>query len=199
MYVPPPYTSSSIHLTYWSSAQRPSAKDLLKHKFVRMAKKTSYLTELIERHERWKGERGTRPEDDDDRAGDMYVYHPVVLTEPLTRIIGPLGMQERAMLMTCGTSVRGPSAALGKRRLGAPRRPLNRLEKSYICHPPLPPQSTPHHRVGHRMVTVMVTDHQVLYPPLQPSRLSYRQFRGASHYLPRRASLLTHQGKTRAP
>jgi len=38
--------------------QRPSAKDLLKHKFVRMAKKTSYLTELIERHDRWKAESG---------------------------------------------------------------------------------------------------------------------------------------------
>ncbi|EMR10924.1 hypothetical protein PNEG_01070 [Pneumocystis murina B123] len=33
---------------------RPSAKELLKHRFIRMAKKTSYLTELIERHERWK-------------------------------------------------------------------------------------------------------------------------------------------------
>ncbi|KZV96927.1 Pkinase-domain-containing protein [Exidia glandulosa HHB12029] len=45
---------------------RPSARDLLKHKFVRMAKKTSYLTELIERHERWKAE-GRDQRDDDDR------------------------------------------------------------------------------------------------------------------------------------
>ncbi|KAH9982298.1 kinase-like domain-containing protein [Lactifluus volemus] len=43
---------------------RPSARELLKHKFIRMAKKTSYLTELIERHERWKAEGGERVEEE---------------------------------------------------------------------------------------------------------------------------------------
>ncbi|EJC98668.1 Pkinase-domain-containing protein [Fomitiporia mediterranea MF3/22] len=51
--------------------QRPSARELLKHKFVRMAKKTSYLTELIERHERWKAEGGERTEDDDVADDDI--------------------------------------------------------------------------------------------------------------------------------
>jgi hypothetical protein len=52
--------------------QRPSARDLLKHKFVRMAKKTSYLTELIERHERWKAEGGERAEEEmQDRLEDL--------------------------------------------------------------------------------------------------------------------------------
>ncbi|KAJ7492281.1 kinase-like domain-containing protein [Mycena latifolia] len=51
---------------------RPTARDLLKHKFIRMAKKTSYLTELIERHERWKAEGGDR-QDEEDRhsASDL--------------------------------------------------------------------------------------------------------------------------------
>jgi len=34
-----------------------------------MAKKTNYLTELIERHERWKAEGGEKP-DDRDQARD---------------------------------------------------------------------------------------------------------------------------------
>jgi serine/threonine-protein kinase 24/25/MST4 len=47
---------------------RPAARELLKHKFVRMAKKTNYLTELIERHERWKAEGGERTEEEEQAA-----------------------------------------------------------------------------------------------------------------------------------
>uniref|UniRef100_A0A3Q2P1A0 non-specific serine/threonine protein kinase n=1 Tax=Fundulus heteroclitus TaxID=8078 RepID=A0A3Q2P1A0_FUNHE len=37
---------------------RPTAKELLKHKFIaRHAKKTTYLTELIDRYKRWKSEQ----------------------------------------------------------------------------------------------------------------------------------------------
>ena len=38
--------------------QRPTAKDLLKHRFIRGAKKTSHLIELIERYEHWKTKMG---------------------------------------------------------------------------------------------------------------------------------------------
>lgn len=51
--------------------ERPTARDLLKHKFVRMAKKTSYLTELIERHERWKAEGGEKHEEKDNNDVDI--------------------------------------------------------------------------------------------------------------------------------
>lgn len=43
--------------------ERPTARDLLRHPFIRRAKKTSYLTELIERHSRWSA---THKNDDDD-------------------------------------------------------------------------------------------------------------------------------------
>ncbi|KAH0605054.1 uncharacterized protein H6S33_005036 [Morchella sextelata] len=45
---------------------RPTAKELLKHPFVKRAKKTTYLTELIERHERWVIENGNKKGHDDD-------------------------------------------------------------------------------------------------------------------------------------
>ena len=48
--------------------RRPSARELLKHPFVRRAKKTSYLTELIERYERWAiNHKGDDNDSDDGR------------------------------------------------------------------------------------------------------------------------------------
>ncbi|KAI5235621.1 Pkinase-domain-containing protein [Aureobasidium subglaciale] len=46
--------------------ERPSAKELLKHPWIRRAKRTTYLTELIERYERWQTRHGDREEDDED-------------------------------------------------------------------------------------------------------------------------------------
>ncbi|KAI4230074.1 MAG: hypothetical protein L6R36_000331 [Xanthoria steineri] len=46
--------------------ERPSARDLLKHPFIRRAKKTTYLTELIERYERWQATHGDQDSDDDN-------------------------------------------------------------------------------------------------------------------------------------
>jgi serine/threonine-protein kinase 24/25/MST4 len=48
--------------------ERPTARDLLKHPFVRRAKKTSYLTELIERHSRWSATH--KNDDEESLSGD---------------------------------------------------------------------------------------------------------------------------------
>ncbi|XP_035692867.1 serine/threonine-protein kinase 26-like isoform X1 [Branchiostoma floridae] len=48
---------------------RPTAKDLLKHKFIRTAKKTSFLVELIEKFKRWKAEgHGDSDSNSDDES-----------------------------------------------------------------------------------------------------------------------------------
>ncbi|GAQ46833.1 putative protein serine/threonine kinase [Aspergillus tubingensis] len=46
--------------------ERPSARELLEHPFIKRAKKTTYLTELIERYERWNAIHGNRGADDED-------------------------------------------------------------------------------------------------------------------------------------
>lgn len=53
-----------------SPLQRPTAKELLKHKFiVKHCKKTSYLSELIDRYRRWKEEgHSDSSSDDSDRC-----------------------------------------------------------------------------------------------------------------------------------
>jgi len=46
--------------------ERPTAKELLKHPFIRSAKKTSSLTELIERRKRWKQVVGPTSSDEEE-------------------------------------------------------------------------------------------------------------------------------------
>lgn len=51
--------------------ERPSARDLLRHPWVRKAKRTAYLTELIERHERWQAtHREDKERDEEDFRED---------------------------------------------------------------------------------------------------------------------------------
>lgn len=45
---------------------RPTARELLKHKFIKTAKKTSYLQELIENYKKWKQSADDSSDDDDD-------------------------------------------------------------------------------------------------------------------------------------
>ncbi|XP_078693692.1 serine/threonine-protein kinase 25-like isoform X1 [Branchiostoma floridae x Branchiostoma belcheri] len=59
---------------------RPTAKELLKHKFIRTAKKTSFLVELIETFKRWKAEgHGDSDSNSDDES---IAYMSVANTVP---------------------------------------------------------------------------------------------------------------------
>lgn len=54
--------SSSICIRILSEKpQRPSAKDLLQHKFIKSARKTSYLTELVERYQDFRSRTQGKP------------------------------------------------------------------------------------------------------------------------------------------
>lgn len=48
--------------------ERPSARELLEHPFIKRAKRTTYLTELIERHERWQIEKANEKNKDNGEA-----------------------------------------------------------------------------------------------------------------------------------
>ncbi|KAI4154861.1 MAG: hypothetical protein LQ340_001388 [Diploschistes diacapsis] len=50
--------------------ERPTARELLKHSFIRKAKKTTYLTELIERYERWQAVHGGQGSEDESEERD---------------------------------------------------------------------------------------------------------------------------------
>ena len=48
--------------------QRPNAKDLLRHPFIKKAKKNSYLMDLIDRYKKWRLTQGD--ESDSDSGGE---------------------------------------------------------------------------------------------------------------------------------
>ena len=60
-----------------SPQDRPSAKELLKHPFIRRAKKSTYLTELIERYERWQAVHDDRESDDGSEDSTQEHQHRV--------------------------------------------------------------------------------------------------------------------------
>lgn len=82
--------------------ERPTAKDLLKHPFIRRAKKTTYLTELIERYERWQAVHGNVGSDEEDEEDVQDGHARNVMNEDLwdfgtVRPAGGRGVGLRAM------------------------------------------------------------------------------------------------------
>jgi len=74
-------------------SERPTAKELLKHKFIKGAKKTSFLTELIERKQRWASlsakdvhdvDDPSDAEDDKNNATEGWDFPETVKVKPKT-------------------------------------------------------------------------------------------------------------------
>ncbi|EEP82899.1 serine/threonine-protein kinase 24 [Uncinocarpus reesii 1704] len=79
--------------------ERPTAKELLRHPFIKRAKKTTYLTELIERYERWLTTHGNELSDDED-DGFATPHQPTPEEEDLWDFgtVRPAGMGRTAGL-----------------------------------------------------------------------------------------------------
>ncbi len=92
--------------------ERPSAKELLKHPFVRRAKKTTYLTELIERQERWMA---MHPSHDSDDSGSGSKEEPQ-MTEPEDEDLWDFGTVRQGTVMGPG-SPRKEAGAWAKKQL----------------------------------------------------------------------------------
>ncbi len=90
---------------------RPSAKELLRHPFVRKAKKTSYLTELIERYERWAMHNKGVADESDDESDQPLRSNPV--NEDLWDFgtVRPVGGRARGGLCTMGDSAANARSA----------------------------------------------------------------------------------------
>jgi transposase-like protein len=58
--------ASSINV-FDVALQRPTAKELLKHRFIQKAKKTTFLVEVVERFRAW---RTKHPKSDDESDSD---------------------------------------------------------------------------------------------------------------------------------
>lgn len=96
--------------------ERPTAKDLLRHPFIRRAKRTTYLTELIERHTRWsathKGDdeetwdtnSGRAPREREKVDEDMWDFGTV-------RLVGERGNASRPGLNAMDESATNARAA----------------------------------------------------------------------------------------
>ncbi|XP_036176384.1 serine/threonine-protein kinase 25 isoform X2 [Myotis myotis] len=77
--------------------KRPTAKELLKHKFItRYTRKTSFLTELIDRYKRWKseghGEESSSEDSDidgdaeDGEQGPIWTFPPTIRPSPHSKL-----------------------------------------------------------------------------------------------------------------
>ncbi|KAG9250332.1 kinase-like domain-containing protein [Emericellopsis atlantica] len=62
---------------------RSTAKDLLRHPFIRRAKKTTYLTELIERHTRWAATHKNDENDENDEYHNQASVQPERMNEDM--------------------------------------------------------------------------------------------------------------------
>uniref|UniRef100_A0A4E9DKU6 non-specific serine/threonine protein kinase n=1 Tax=Gibberella zeae TaxID=5518 RepID=A0A4E9DKU6_GIBZA len=156
---------------------RPTAKDLLRHPFIRRAKRTTYLTELIERHSRWaaahKGEdddnwesvNDGRPPAEHERVDeDMWDFGTVRLVGDRGGIVNRPGLN---ILDENATNARASRPLESEEDYGEQRREASPMKRDFALQPletvkaPNSRQSSPQRKA------VPQSQYQ---PPLSPTR-----------------------------
>ncbi|OCL06662.1 Pkinase-domain-containing protein, partial [Glonium stellatum] len=109
--------------------ERPSAKELLKHPFIRKAKKTTYLTELIERNERWQARHGNKDSEDDEDSSQETPQKKEPVNEDLwdfgtIRPVNGRSQGLKAMNDAAANARRGQSSTESTIQPSSPRKPV---------------------------------------------------------------------------
>lgn len=155
--------------------KRPTAKDLLKHPWVKKAKKTAYLTELIERHERWQAMNHDEKEDQDSsfvdsptRDGeqeDLWDFGTVKPANRRAHIAGGLRpMNEAGMNSRSSATPRSPSKRSVSNKENNPTEDIiidNTLRGNIVSAPTLTQAPSLPHTPSRKQPTAQ--------PPLSPS------------------------------
>ncbi|XP_062521732.1 serine/threonine-protein kinase 25-like isoform X2 [Corticium candelabrum] len=103
---------------------RPTAKELLKHRFVVKAKKTSCLADLIEKHHRWKTENAK----DDSSSDEGETQEEDGLEAPDWNFDTIKGSSENGAVM----AEIGKSAALTSNDIPPPKLPISKSLKTVV-------------------------------------------------------------------
>jgi serine/threonine-protein kinase 24/25/MST4 len=169
--------------------ERPTAKELLKHPFIKRAKKTSYLTELIERYERWyavHGKKAADDEDDDDRPYHAQQnYTPEPIDDDLWDFgtVRPLGGGRAAGGLSAMNDAATNSRTQSVDDFGAPiRHSGNSTQPDDTVRTPRSPQKSPQKR------KISATPHVTPAPQRTPvqavkhSRLTSEESPGTADY-----------------
>ncbi|KAJ9473885.1 putative protein kinase [Pseudozyma hubeiensis] len=173
-------------------ANRPAAKELLKHPFIRKAKKTAYLTELIERLERWKAEGGDRHESEEseeadedlqDEGEDMWDFGTVRNTMRRGGR-GTVAMRMPASAMTAAAAAaavsEGDYAPPGRHQAKElPQVPPHQQQQHQLQQPPRSPQPQPRSPTYEQPVSHAQPPHSprhaVASPQMQQQQLQQQQ------------------------
>lgn len=135
-------------------AARPTAKELLKHRFIRNAKKTTYLTELIERLERWRAEGGDAHDseetdrsnyDNDDDEEDNWDFGTI--RNPTMRGMGPPGGNRAPLQPQQNVNANINSEPMSPGKNGRPTKDLPQPPTHY-APPPSTNNYAPPQRIG---------------------------------------------------